>query len=517
MPIVFERDESALHPPASSSPAVSPTDSWALELGATWPRWLPLAALLFVIMGATAPLADIDMPMHLATGEWILRHHEVPFVEPFAWTRAGAPFYAYSWLPEVIYQLLYTHTGPLGLRLFHGLMLLVSGASLFWLARTVGWRAWTTVQLAFFLLFTESLVFPYLRPQEIVFAAAIAAWACGLKALDAERPAVWIALLVVISAVAANSHLLFALTALPIAIAIARTPFRWQRTALVAAAILAGWVATPYGLHYGAILRLNFGHNLLVDFPSPIGEFAPGFLSAAKWMPIALVVIVLAIVPGIGFAYSRTTWQRVVFSSMWLIGLFGFALATRALMIWWLASLPAMALALEKVRAPRPPVRRVMLVTMACFPVLLSIRSLELTHTLGAGVSSPVRRSVEPLALWLDQHVRAERRPRMLTVFDFGTYLTWRLPAYSMSIDGRGIFPDSAASPDAYRLLGDEHAATGPWRSAELAILPFSYPAAAALDTAAGWVRIDSVPPTHEVPYATGLWARRSLLDAYAH
>jgi hypothetical protein len=253
-----------------------------------------------------------------------------------------------------------------------------------------------------------------------------------------------------------------------------------------------------------------------VDYPSPIGEFVPGFLSAAKWMPIAFVVIVLAIVPSIGAGYSRSTWERVVFSSMWVVGLFGFALATRALMIWWLASLPSLALALENVRVPRPPVRRVLLVTMACFPLLISIRSLELSHLLGAGVASPVRRSVEPLALWLDQHIKADRRPRMLTVFDFGTYLTWRLPAYSMSIDGRGIFPDSASSPDAYRLLGDERAAIGPWQSAELAILPLPYPAATALDTAVGWVRIDSVPPTHEVPYVTGLWARRSWLDEHA-
>jgi hypothetical protein len=514
--MVSERVESATCPSTADPLLAGRTDSWAIELGEHWQRWLPLAALLFVVMGAAAPLADIDMPMHLATGAWILRHHAVPFVEPFGWTRAGAPFYAYSWLPEIMYQWLYTHTGPLGLRLFHGLWLLAGGASLLWLARTAGWRAWTAVQLCFFLLFTEALVFPYLRPQEIVFSAAILAWGCGLRALDAERPAIWIAMLAVISALAANSHLLFAVTGLPIAIAVSRTPFRWQRTTLVTAAIFAGWVATPYGLHWGEIFRLNFGHNLLVDYPSPIGEFAPGFLSAAKWMPIAFVVIVLAIVPSIGFGYTRSTWERVVFSSMWLVGLFGFALATRALMIWWLASLPSLALALEKVRVPRPPVRRVLLVTMACFPMLISIRSLELSHLLGTDVASPVRGSVEPLARWLDQHVQADRRSRMLTVFDFGTYLTWRLPAYSMSIDGRGIYPDSASSPDAYRLLGNERSATGPWRSAELAILPLSYPAATVLDTAVGWVRVDSVPPTREVPYAAGLWARRSWLDKYA-
>jgi hypothetical protein len=514
--LLDERVELAAPKTLFHPPLLGSTDPWTAELGEHWPRWLPLAALLFFPIATSPPLADIDLPMHLATGAWILRHHAVPFMEPFAWTRAGAPYYAYSWLPEVIYQQLYAHTGALGLRVLHGLSLLAGGASLFWLARTAEWRAWTAVQLCFLLLFTEALIFPYLRPQEVILPAAIFAWGCGLRALESQRPAVWIALLTVISALAANSHLLFPLTALPIAIALSRRPFPLRRSALVLVTTLVGWVSTPYGLHWGEIFRLNFGHNLLFGYPSPIGEFAPGFWSAARWMPLALVVIVLAIAPGIGLGYCRSTRERAVFTSLWLIGVFGFGLATRALMVWWLASLPSLALALEQVRAPRPQVRRVLLVTMACFPVLLSVRSLELSHLLGAGVASPARGSVEPLALWLDQHVRADRRSRMLTALNYGSYLTWRLPGYSMSIDGRTIFPDSAASPDAYRLFGDEGSAIGPWRSADLAILPLLYPAATVLDTAAGWVRVDLVFKGRGVPNSTGLWARRSWLDRYA-
>ena len=33
----------------------------------------------------------------------------------------------------------------------------------------------------------------------------------------------------------------------------------------------------------------------------------------------------------------------------------------------------------------------------------------------------------------------------MFTEFNWGSELTWRLPGYSMSIDGRTIFPDSVA------------------------------------------------------------------------
>ena len=67
------------------------------------------------------PLADPDCPIHLATGEWIARHHAVPFIEPFAWTRPGAPFLAYSWAIELIYYIM-AHLGPLGLGALQGLL-----------------------------------------------------------------------------------------------------------------------------------------------------------------------------------------------------------------------------------------------------------------------------------------------------------------------------------------------------------------------------------------------------------
>src|SRR5690606_14188791 len=71
---------------------------------ARWhPAELALLAMLGVLLGALLPLMDPDFPMHLAVGEWIVRERAVPFVEPFAWTRAGEPYHAYSWLPQVTF------------------------------------------------------------------------------------------------------------------------------------------------------------------------------------------------------------------------------------------------------------------------------------------------------------------------------------------------------------------------------------------------------------------------------
>ena len=489
-------------------------DSWSSELGEHWNLWACGGLLLLFLMGLSAPLADIDLPMHLATGAWIVHHHGVPYVEPFAWTRLGAPYYAYSWLPEITYYFLYAHGGPLALRVLHGLTFAAGGVAMLWLGRVAGWRAWTAVLMAFLSILPQFLVAPFLRPQTLLFPTVILAWGIGLRILQSDRPALWGALLLLVAAVAANSHLLFPLTALPLAIAISRDRIPVRRGALVFAALLCGWLLGPYGLQWVDVFRLNFGHNVLFSYPSPIAEFVPGFRAAVLSPGEALVAALLAIVPFAVPSESLSIRERAVFVSLWLVGLFGFGLASRALVVWFITTLPLLALALERFSPPRVPIRRVMLLTMASLPILLSLRLLLLERELGAGIASPAAPSVEPLASWLDHHVRDGVRRRMLTSFDYGSYLTWRLPGYSMSIDGRTIFPDSVAAPDAYRVAGDRSFEVGPWRSADMAILPLHFPTAAVLDTASGWVRVDTVPEGPRVPVSTGLWSRRALLEA---
>ena len=64
---------------------------WRTAFGFHWPYLVAFFLLCLFVAGASAPLSDPDLPIHLATGEWVVRHHAVPFIEPFAWTRAGQP------------------------------------------------------------------------------------------------------------------------------------------------------------------------------------------------------------------------------------------------------------------------------------------------------------------------------------------------------------------------------------------------------------------------------------------
>ena len=95
-----------------------------------------------------------------------------------------------------------------------------------------------------------------------------------------------------------------------------------------------------------------------------------------------------------------------------------------------------------------------------------------------------------------------------MTSFSFGSYLTWRLPGYSTSIDSRGLQPDSVTAAEAVVSAAARDFPLGPWRSADLAILPVRYRAAAALDTATGWRRMLTVPGRPIRGDSAALWVK---------
>src|SRR5690349_1851127 len=120
--------------PISRDPVFGPAwrGDWRATLGPAWAPLLTAFAICLFIGGATTPLSDADLPMHLALGQWIAQHRAVPFVEPFAWTRAGEPFYAYSWAAELLYYNVLSGLGPTGLQVLQGLTVAAGGVAI-WL------------------------------------------------------------------------------------------------------------------------------------------------------------------------------------------------------------------------------------------------------------------------------------------------------------------------------------------------------------------------------------------------
>ena len=61
-------------------------------------------ALLIPALIAAHPLANNDLPMHLAVGHWILENGQVPNADPFSATGHGGPWVAHEWLAATLFK-----------------------------------------------------------------------------------------------------------------------------------------------------------------------------------------------------------------------------------------------------------------------------------------------------------------------------------------------------------------------------------------------------------------------------
>jgi hypothetical protein len=71
--------------------------------------------LLVVLLGGRRLFGDADAATHVATGSWILEHHEIPKVDPFSATRPGTEWFAHEWLADLGSALAYRACGWNGL------------------------------------------------------------------------------------------------------------------------------------------------------------------------------------------------------------------------------------------------------------------------------------------------------------------------------------------------------------------------------------------------------------------
>lgn len=471
-------------------------------------------AVAVAVQAGFSSLSDPDLPSHLALGEWIVSHRSLPSTEPFAWTRRGDPFFAYSWLAQIAFYAILRVAGPLGLHLLAG----VAGAAVV-LAGFVAGRAFgLRPSLAVVLGVTCSIVAfestPFLRPQLFLHILVPLSWAFVARLQATSFESSWpLAGLFVSSALAANLHITFPVVAVPLALLLLdehawREPRAWLAVALT----VLGWLCSPYALMWADVFRLNFEPNAITKPPAPTGELSPGFLVAPS------IGLLIAALPIVAFSALRRESQRVLFGVMWLAGLLLFARLFKGLGPWWWCSIPLAVAALGRLpRASAEGTRRAYAALLVAFVAALAIPNVRLYPMLARHEGGVQHRSLpslkafaaEPAARWLERAMRPEARGKMLTVFNYGSYLGWRLPALSMSIDGRTIFPDSAAMPDASGERGVAY--YGPYRSADLAVVPMTYPVASVLDRDSSWLRVGVASPAPWAPKAprAGLWVKR--------
>jgi hypothetical protein len=457
--------------------------------------------------------------MHLVVGEWIATNRAVPYEEPFAWTRMGDPYFAYSWLPQLLLFGTIRVAGPIGLHLLAGLIgigIVLASARM---ARALGLGAARATLLGASSGYVALESTPFLRPQLLMFVLVPLSWTLAVSYL--ERPASrWrtLAAVVLVSALAANTHISFPVVAAPLALLLVRPgPSPAVGISLVAATVL-GWAISPYVLVWPEVFRLNFVRNAITTHPGLVGELQPGF-RVRPWLGIALATLPL------WSARALATREKVVYWSLWLAGLATFAVAFKGLGPWWWCASPLLVAGLARISA-EPLVRRgplvagvlVLLLAVVALPnVLLLPRLAPFEGSNDARRLPSIKAfAAEPLAQWMETRIRGDVRGRLLTTFEYGSYLRWRLPSLSESIDSRNVFPDSVvlSGPAA-----SEPPRLGPWRAADVAIFPVGLPLAATLDSSPDWTRVMVAPPPPWAPEAprAGLWIRRAWMTKATH
>ncbi len=78
--------------------------------------------LAYVAVFSYSRIWSLDLWWHLATGEWVWRHHAVPMTDPFSFTAAGRPWIAHEWLFGVIAFLVQQAAGLTGLAVMKSLL-----------------------------------------------------------------------------------------------------------------------------------------------------------------------------------------------------------------------------------------------------------------------------------------------------------------------------------------------------------------------------------------------------------
>jgi hypothetical protein len=422
-----------------------------------------------------------------------------------------------------MYLLMHT-MGPVALRVLHGCLLAAAFGVVVIAGRLMGWTRDTSCLVAALHLVVMTSVSPLLRPQEALFIVFPLEWGLVARALrgDMRRRISTLLELGVIAAITVNTHVFFPLLAAPLSLALTlqrdgadgALGRRIRRALPIVVALAFGAACSPYTLEWAQVFALNFRENALFGQSSLIAEHQAGF-SNRLGLGVALALLPLIV----GGRWSNR--ERAVWGAMWVVGLVVFASKTKGLLVWWVLVIPLVGRSAAILNSWSPVVRRIPPLLAFAIPLAAGFgyavgvpptiptlaRAWRAEHVApGLTLSSPAALATDTLVTLL---AASGSGRRVLTVFDLGSYLNWRAPGLSASIDGRTIFPDSAALPDVPLAPTSGERRLGPWQSAEAAIVPISYPVAGVLDTARGWLRLATSDAPSSPFGPVGLWQRR--------
>ena len=262
---------------------------------AQWGRWTRVLAPSFAdcffvavliwlfVCGASGwkgLLMDGDTGWHIRTGEYILANHAVPTHDLFSFSKPGAPWFAWEWLSDVIFGLLFRIGGLKAIVLFAGALIAVYATVLLRYAIWRGANALLAAAATFFAVGSASLHF-LARPH--LFTLLFLPACLWLVEADRRKNTRWIWALIPVTVIWTNLHGGFLVFLVLLALLVAGNALeaflgrpRWpavRRYSLLLLGCSAASFVNPLGigLHFHIIeyLRADWIRNLVQEFQAP--------------------------------------------------------------------------------------------------------------------------------------------------------------------------------------------------------------------------------------------------------
>jgi len=252
-------------------------------------------------------LNDGDTYWHLATGAWMLAHHQAPHVDPFSFTHAGQPWVAHEWLSEIVMTLAFRLAGWTGFVLLFGFATALSVGLL--LSRLGRWLGPIALAATAALSIGCMWIGLFTRPHLLALPLMIYWTGELLDARAANRaPPYWLAGLLVLWANLHGSFVFAALVAAPLAIeaffANWRDPWPTVRGwGIFAVLCLAAVLVTPNGL---AALTYPFQILSMKTLNGIVEWLPPDFRQMSTFQAAILITLLVCLSRGVKVPFFRT-------------------------------------------------------------------------------------------------------------------------------------------------------------------------------------------------------------------
>ncbi|HTS35625.1 MAG TPA: hypothetical protein VMH04_08140 [Candidatus Solibacter sp.] len=405
-------------------------------------------------------VVDNDLWLHLKVGDWILEHHTVPHTGILSRTAGDRPWIAYSWIYEVLLSVFHLRLHLIGISIYGLLLTLAVSYCVFWMARRLSRTFWA----ACFLATATCAAFLFrVYPRPVFFSMALFTITLTLL-LEARRaarlhPLYWLPAIFVLWV---NVHIQFVYGVFAVALFVGvstlqeqmgRTRFTaslvppalpWRKLLLILAACVGATCIGPYTFHPYAVVFAYASST----FPfAHVREFqALDFRGYTDFVQLLMT----------GFAFFALGRKKQFDVFLFLLLVVAAVIGFRAQRDSWFICIPAAAClasevaekkiqqARERERGheekddrdeyPEPEsvwerlsVAAVLAGLLGLYANLVDFNTLNLRLAINA---------VYPVQAV--NFLRDHPQPGPLyNTYDWGDFITWYMPEYPVSIDGR--------------------------------------------------------------------------------